>query len=85
MASISEPEVIWKAKEKVESLLAINKGMFETIEINGEVFSTDNIVSALDALEDYIGEIAAKQRYSNTTTPEVTITRNLLEKSITIQ
>ena len=85
LATISEQVVIWRAKDKIESLLAVNRGRLETIEVNGEIYSTDNVTSALDEVDDYITEIAAKQRDSRFNTPVITITINLIEKTIIIQ
>jgi hypothetical protein len=85
LAEITEQVVIWRVKEKVETLLSVNRGRLESIEINGEIYSTDNVSSALEELEDYIAEIAAKQREGRFSTPVITITINLLEKTIIIE
>jgi hypothetical protein len=85
LSEVSEQVVIWRAKDKLESILNAKGGKFETLTINGETYSTDNRFSALEELDDYIGQIAAKQRNSKFRTPVLTITINLLEKTITIQ
>ena len=80
----TELVVLWKARQAVNDLLG-GDILFETIDINGEIFSTDNKISALEELDVYIAEVAAKQRDRKFKTPVLAITINLLEKSIIIQ
>lgn len=82
LAEVTELVVIWRAREIIEGLL--KGGDFEVIIINGEIYSTGNAFSALEELDDFIAEIASKQRDSRFKTPVLVIKTNNLEETIEV-